>query len=122
MSGTAGSVALFGDTDKLSAALQIAERVYSLAQEQNDAALMIGAYNGLACTLFYLGDFEFATTIREAWRSDLAFGRRPVSCGRRPYASRRLSVLSDAIRVASRRDRHLPSEHGRSDLNSKGAK
>ena len=31
-------------TDKLSAAMQIAERVYSLAQEQNDAALMIGAY------------------------------------------------------------------------------
>ena len=28
-------------TDKLSAAMQIAERVYSLAQEQNDAALMI---------------------------------------------------------------------------------
>jgi serine/threonine protein kinase len=30
-------------TDKMSAALQIAERVHSLAQEQNDAALMIGA-------------------------------------------------------------------------------
>ena len=30
-------------TDKLSVALQIAERVYSLAQEQNDPALMIGA-------------------------------------------------------------------------------
>jgi hypothetical protein len=27
--------------DKLSAAMEIAERVYSLAQEQNDAALMI---------------------------------------------------------------------------------
>ena len=35
-------------TDKLSAAMQIAERVYSLAQEQNDAALMIGAYSALA--------------------------------------------------------------------------
>ena len=33
-------------TDKMSmsAALRIAERVYSLAQEQNDAALLIGAY------------------------------------------------------------------------------
>jgi adenylate cyclase len=45
-------------TDKLSAARQIAERVYSLAQEQNDSVLMIEAYRALACTLFYLGDFE----------------------------------------------------------------
>jgi serine/threonine protein kinase/tetratricopeptide (TPR) repeat protein len=59
--------------DKLSAALQIAERVYSLAQEQNDAALMIGAYHGLACTLFYLGDFEFGRQYArhgvQIWRS-----------------------------------------------------
>ena len=59
--------------DKLSAALQIAERVYSLAQEQNDAALMIGAYHGLACTLFYLGDFEigrqYARHGVQIWRS-----------------------------------------------------
>src|SRR6202011_5394331 len=47
-------------TDKLSAAMQIAERVYSLAQEQNDAALMIGAYRALASTLYFLGDFESA--------------------------------------------------------------
>jgi hypothetical protein len=31
-------------TEKLSATMQIAERVYSLAQEQNDPAVMIGAY------------------------------------------------------------------------------
>src|SRR5271165_2479169 len=48
------------NTDKLTATMQIAERVYSLAQEQNDAALMIGAYRALACTLYYLGDFEAA--------------------------------------------------------------
>jgi hypothetical protein len=30
-------------TDKMSAGIQIAERIYSLAQEQNDAALIIGA-------------------------------------------------------------------------------
>jgi serine/threonine protein kinase len=45
-------------TDKISAAMQIAERVYSLAQEQDDAALVIGAYSGLACTLYFRGDFE----------------------------------------------------------------
>ena len=60
-------------TEKLSAAKQIAERVHSLAQEQNNAVLMIGAHSCLACTLYYLGDFESA--LRHArhglqiWRS-----------------------------------------------------
>jgi tetratricopeptide (TPR) repeat protein len=45
-------------TGKLSAAMQIAERVYSLAQEQDDPALRIGAYRALAATLYFLGDFE----------------------------------------------------------------
>jgi hypothetical protein len=44
----------------MSAATQIAERIYSLAQEQNDAALIIGAYRALAITRFYLGNFEAA--------------------------------------------------------------
>jgi tRNA A-37 threonylcarbamoyl transferase component Bud32/tetratricopeptide (TPR) repeat protein len=47
-------------TGKLSAAMQIAERVYSLAQEQDDPALMIGADNALAGTQYYSGDFESA--------------------------------------------------------------
>jgi tetratricopeptide (TPR) repeat protein len=45
-------------TDKLSAAMQIAERVYSLARQLDDPTLMIWAYNVLACTLYSLGDFE----------------------------------------------------------------
>jgi len=45
-------------TEKLSAALQIAERVHSIAQKQDDPALMIWAYNALATTLYFLGDFE----------------------------------------------------------------
>jgi predicted ATPase len=60
-------------TDKLTTAMQIAERVYSLAQEQNDSALMIGAYGYLAATLNFLGDFETArqNTLRglQIWRS-----------------------------------------------------
>jgi predicted ATPase len=60
-------------TNKLSATMQIAKRVYSLAQDQNDSALMIGAYRALAVTLFYLGDFESARqyAIRgiQIWRS-----------------------------------------------------
>jgi tetratricopeptide (TPR) repeat protein len=60
-------------TDKLSAAMQIAERVYSLAQGQNNAALMIGAYHALSCTLYFLGDFESAQQYAkqgvQIWRS-----------------------------------------------------
>jgi predicted ATPase len=46
--------------DKLSSTMQIAKRVYSLVQGQNDSGLMIGAYRALAGTLYYLGDFESA--------------------------------------------------------------
>jgi tetratricopeptide (TPR) repeat protein len=60
-------------TDKLSAARQIAERVYSLAQEQDDPRLIIGAYNALAATLYYQGDFEsakqYAMRGLQIWRS-----------------------------------------------------
>ena len=59
--------------DKLSATLQIAKRVYSLAQQQNDAALMVGSYRALANTLYYLGDFtaarQYAIQGVEIWRS-----------------------------------------------------
>jgi serine/threonine protein kinase/tetratricopeptide (TPR) repeat protein len=58
---------------KLSATLQIAKRVYSLAQQQNDAALMVGSYRALANTLYYLGDFtaarQYAARGVEIWRS-----------------------------------------------------
>jgi hypothetical protein len=60
-------------TDKMSTAMRIAERVYSLAQEQNDAALMIGANRTLASTLYFLGNFEasrqYAMHAVQIWRS-----------------------------------------------------
>ena len=60
-------------TDRLSMAVKIAERVYSLSQEQDDATVMIAAYNALAATLLFLGDFKSARqyAIRgvEIWRS-----------------------------------------------------
>ena len=62
--------------------MQIAKRVYSLAQEQNDSALMIGAYRALAVHALLFGRFRVRATIRDAWPSDLALGRRTVS-GRR---------------------------------------
>jgi tetratricopeptide (TPR) repeat protein len=60
-------------TDKLSAAKQIAKRGYSLAQKQNDPALMIGAYGSLAFTPYHMGDFEsarqYAMRGLQIWRS-----------------------------------------------------
>jgi hypothetical protein len=47
-------------TDKLTATLRIAKRAYSLAQEQDDPALIMGANRSLACTLYFLGDFVAA--------------------------------------------------------------
>jgi hypothetical protein len=53
--------------------MQIAERVYSLAHQQNDAGIMITAYRALACTLYYLGDFgtsqQYAVLGVQIWRS-----------------------------------------------------
>jgi predicted ATPase len=60
-------------TDKLSRTMRIAKRIYSLAEEQNDSALMIGAYRALAGTLYFLGDFDnaqrHATRGVEIWRT-----------------------------------------------------
>jgi predicted ATPase len=48
------------NTDKLTATMQVAKRVNSLAEEQNDSALMIGASHVSAVTLYFLGEFESA--------------------------------------------------------------
>jgi len=60
-------------SDNLRIAMQIAKRTYLVAQEQNDPALLIGACNGLACTAYYLGDFEagleYAMRGAQIWRS-----------------------------------------------------
>ena len=60
-------------TDKVTATMRIAQRVHSLAQEQNDSTLMIGAYGALAVPLYFLGDFEAARQYAkrgvEIWRA-----------------------------------------------------
>ena len=60
-------------TEKLSATMQIAKRVHSLAQEQHDSAVMIGGCRALAVTLYFLGDFEaarqYAMCGLQIWRS-----------------------------------------------------
>jgi tetratricopeptide (TPR) repeat protein len=63
-------------TDKLSATMQIAKRFHSLAQEQNNLALLMAAYRALAVTHHYLGDFEsarqHAMRSLQIWRSGRA--------------------------------------------------
>jgi adenylate cyclase len=60
-------------TDKLSAAMQIAERVHALAQEQNDAGLMLAAYQVFLAVFYFLGDFDSARKYArrgvQIWRS-----------------------------------------------------
>jgi NACHT domain len=60
-------------TDKLTATMQIAKRIYALAQEQDDPTLKIWGYNTLACTLYWSGDFaaarQFAMHGVQIWRS-----------------------------------------------------
>ena len=54
--------------------MQIAWRAYALAQEQNDAALLMGAFRILAVTLYFSGDFEAARQYSkrgvELWRRE----------------------------------------------------
>jgi len=61
------------NTDNLTATMQIAKRAYSLAQEQNDSALMIAAYRALAVTPYFLGDFgaarQYAMRGLQIWRT-----------------------------------------------------
>ena len=59
--------------DRLSAALQIAKRIYALAQRQNEPAMMIGACTALTITHYQMGDLEtsgrYAKHGLDIWRS-----------------------------------------------------
>jgi predicted ATPase len=63
-------------TDKLPATMQIVNRIYALAEKQKEPALLIGAYRALACTSYFLGDFENtrqnALRSLQMWRSGAA--------------------------------------------------
>jgi hypothetical protein len=60
-------------TDKLTTTLQIAQRLYSLAQQRNDPWIKLGAWNALAATHYWLGNFEsarrYAMPAVRVWRS-----------------------------------------------------
>jgi tetratricopeptide (TPR) repeat protein len=59
--------------EKLTAAMHIAQRIHSLAREQDEGALMIEACRALAVTLYYSGNFkaaqEYAIRAIQIWRS-----------------------------------------------------
>ncbi|HEY5743667.1 MAG TPA: hypothetical protein VIS99_14125, partial [Terrimicrobiaceae bacterium] len=75
---------------KLAAAMPLAKRLYSLAQEQNDSALMIGACAAVVATYYWSGDFEtarqYTTRALQIWRSAgvrspfQEVDAQPVSC------------------------------------------
>ena len=108
-------------TDKLTVTMQIAKRISSLAQNQNDAALMVGACHALAVTLYFLGDFETARKYAmrgvQIWRSGGVHS--PVE---EVYAPSVLCLCFEALsewhigEIAS-----LPSDDGGSDLTSERA-
>jgi predicted ATPase len=60
-------------TNKLASTMQIAKRMYLLAEDQNDSARLLGAYRALAVTSYFLGDFEIARQYSgrgiQIWRS-----------------------------------------------------
>lgn len=60
-------------TDKLPATMQVAQRLYSLAQGQNNPALLVGAHSAMAMTHHSMGEFEsgrrHATQGVQIWRS-----------------------------------------------------
>jgi protein kinase-like protein/NACHT domain-containing protein len=62
-------------TNKFTVTMQIAKRVFLLAKNQNDLALMAGAYRAVAAALYFLGDFEAAlqnaTCGLQIWRSGI---------------------------------------------------
>jgi hypothetical protein len=108
-------------TEKLTAAMRIAERVCALAEDQNNPALKIGAYPHFGIDVLPFGRFPGRTQIREEWHSNLALGGSAVSGGGLRNSRRLLSMLRRSIRLAFRRDGLLPSDDGRSDRVSQRA-
>ena len=80
-------------TEKLTAAMRIAERVCTLAEEQNNPALKVGAYHISDSNALQFGRFPGRTQIREEWHSNLALGGSAVSGGGLRNRRRLLSML-----------------------------
>ena len=73
--------------------MRIAERVCTLAEEQNNPALKVGAYHIFGSDALQFGRFSGRTQIREEWHSNLALGGSAVSGGGLRNRRRLLSML-----------------------------
>ena len=102
-------------TEKLTATMRIAERVCTLAEEQNNPALKVGAYHISAATLYNLGDFQaarkYARSGIQIWRS----GAVPSPVEDFETAAVCCLCYDGRNRLAFRRDGLMPSDDGRSD-------
>ena len=71
-----GQFRFSNNSERLSASLEIARRIYALAQQQNEPAMMIGACTALTITHYQSGDFEtsgqYAKKCLDIWRSGSA--------------------------------------------------
>src|SRR5262249_42035747 len=88
-------------TDKLVAAMQIAERIHALAQEQHDAALMLTAYGLFAAVFYFLGEFgsaqKYARHGVQIWRSG----------GVQSYAEEYLAPVVNCLIYGAACERHF---------------
>ena len=108
--------------DKVAAAMPLAKRLYSLAQEQNDPTLVIGACAAVGGRFNFLRDFETArqhtTRALQIWRS--GGGRSPFQEVDAPAVTclcyKALCEWHFGEIASCRRD------HGGSHLASEGAK
>jgi len=78
-------------THNLSATMRIAKRIYSLAQEQNNTALLMGAYRALSGTFYFLGDFEL--TREYAMRGLQIWHARDTQCQAEEITAHPVSYL-----------------------------
>ena len=103
-------------TDKLTATMQIAERVCTLAEEQNNPALKVGAYHTVGSDALQFGRFSrpHANTRGVAFKSGARGQCRLRWKTSKPPPSV-VYAMTELIRLAFRRDGLMPSDDGRSD-------
>ena len=107
-------------TDTLTRAMKLAEQVYSLTQQQNEPALVIGGYMPMVITYYFLGEFEKG---RQYTKRGLQILRSGVGSALEEVDVHAVgsSLLRVPLRVACRRDRLLPCDNDGSNLTSEGA-
>ena len=84
-------------TDKLSATMRIAKRVYSLARDQNDSALMIGGLQRFGSHALLSGRYRVGASTRDAQCSNLALGKCTVIRSKKSIAPAVFCLSHEAL-------------------------